>query len=54
MFENEIKDIFQNFHNRFDNTINRTPGVRLVRRIVDRLRGTRKVIFIILIYIIKH
>lgn len=50
VFEREVKDIFQNFHNKFDKTISKTPGIRLVRRIVDRLRGTRKVIFTIKYY----
>ncbi|KAL5282467.1 CD36 family protein [Megaselia abdita] len=42
IFERDVEDIFLNLHSKFNNTINKNPGIRLVRRLVDRLRGNRK------------
>ena len=45
VFEREITDIFQGFANRLNHRLNRTPGVRVLKRLMDRIRGKRKVIF---------
>lgn len=45
VFEKEITDILQGFANRINHRLNRTPGVRVLKRLMDRIRGKRKVNF---------
>ncbi|XP_073836371.1 sensory neuron membrane protein 2 isoform X2 [Musca autumnalis] len=42
VFEREITDILQGFANRLNHRLNRTPGVRVLKRLMDRIRGKRK------------
>ncbi|XP_037813023.1 sensory neuron membrane protein 2 [Lucilia sericata] len=42
VFEREITDILQGFANRINSRLNRTPGVRVLKRLMDRIRGKRK------------
>ncbi|XP_030385127.1 sensory neuron membrane protein 2 isoform X2 [Scaptodrosophila lebanonensis] len=42
VFEREITDIFQGFANRLNSRLNRTPGVRILKRLMERIRGKRK------------
>ncbi|XP_055909082.1 sensory neuron membrane protein 2 isoform X1 [Eupeodes corollae] len=42
VFEREITDILQGFANRFNRTLSRTPGVRVLKRLMERIRGKRK------------
>ncbi|KRG06261.1 hypothetical protein AWZ03_000894 [Drosophila navojoa] len=42
VFEREITDILQGFANRLNSRLNRTPGVRVLKRLMDRIRGKRK------------
>uniref|UniRef100_A0A1A9ULV3 Sensory neuron membrane protein 2 n=1 Tax=Glossina austeni TaxID=7395 RepID=A0A1A9ULV3_GLOAU len=42
VFEKEITDILQGFANRINHRLNRTPGVRVLKRLMDRIRGKRK------------
>ncbi|XP_013112607.1 sensory neuron membrane protein 2 isoform X2 [Stomoxys calcitrans] len=42
VFEREITDILQGFANRINHRLNRTPGVRVLKRLMDRIRGKRK------------
>ncbi|KAH8339199.1 hypothetical protein KR074_006881 [Drosophila pseudoananassae] len=42
VFEREITDIFQGFANRLNSRLNRTPGVRVLKRLMERIRGKRK------------
>lgn len=44
VFEREITDILQGFANRLNSRLNRTPGVRVLKRLMERIRGKRKVI----------
>lgn len=44
VFEREITDIFQGFANRLNSRLNQTPGVRVLKRLMERIRGKRKVI----------
>lgn len=46
VFEREITDIFQGFANRLNHRLNRTPGVRVLKRLMERIRGKRKVNFL--------
>ncbi|XP_017053105.1 sensory neuron membrane protein 2 isoform X1 [Drosophila ficusphila] len=42
VFEREITDIFQGFANRLNSRLNQTPGVRVLKRLMERIRGKRK------------
>lgn len=42
VFEREVTDILQGFANRFNRTLSRTPGVRVLKRLMERIRGKRK------------
>ncbi|XP_064544794.1 sensory neuron membrane protein 2 isoform X2 [Drosophila montana] len=42
VFEREITDILQGFANRLNSRLNRTPGVRVLKRLMERIRGKRK------------
>ncbi|XP_023174134.1 sensory neuron membrane protein 2 isoform X2 [Drosophila hydei] len=42
VFEREITDILQGFANRLNSRLNSTPGVRVLKRLMDRIRGKRK------------
>ncbi|XP_034108645.1 sensory neuron membrane protein 2 isoform X1 [Drosophila albomicans] len=39
VFEREITDILQGFANRLNSRLNRTPGVRVLKRLMERIRG---------------
>ncbi|XP_050742428.1 sensory neuron membrane protein 2 isoform X1 [Drosophila biarmipes] len=39
VFEREITDIFQGFANRLNSRLNQTPGVRVLKRLMERIRG---------------
>ncbi|XP_054733548.1 sensory neuron membrane protein 2 isoform X3 [Anastrepha obliqua] len=39
VFEREITDIFQGFANRLNHRLNHTPGVRILKRLMERIRG---------------
>ncbi|XP_055380715.1 sensory neuron membrane protein 2 [Condylostylus longicornis] len=41
-FESEAKDTFQIFFMKINKTLERTPGVRLIKRVVQGFRGKRK------------
>lgn len=45
IFEREITDILQGLANRINYRLDRTPGVRVLKRLMDRIRGKRKVKF---------
>lgn len=43
VFERELTDIFRNFLTKFNRTLDRTPIVRILKRLLDRIRGKRKI-----------